>query len=176
MYEIGSLIFYGSTGVCLVEGVKQMKSISGSGNVLYYVLRPLSGGDIIYSPALNPKVFMRPVLSKETALALFSVTAKELETRAAELENTAIKTSAELGRLVLSTHNAFDLLVMVYTLRQRKKELAERRRHLGQVDEHFLAKGEALLFGELSVVLSMEKETVASLLAEKGLLPGFIEK
>ena len=72
MYQTGDLLIYGSTGVCrvlsidrrqdYVDGIKQDK--------LYYRLKPLHQGGVIYTPVDNSKVVMRPVISREEAEAL----------------------------------------------------------------------------------------------------------
>ena len=72
MYQTGDLLIYGSTGVCrvlsidrrqdYVDGIKQDK--------LYYQLKPLHQGGVIYTPVDNSKVVMRPVISREEAEAL----------------------------------------------------------------------------------------------------------
>lgn len=66
MYQTGDLLIYGSTGVCrvlsidrrqdYVDGIKQDK--------LYYRLKPLHQGGVIYTPVDNSKVVMRPVISR----------------------------------------------------------------------------------------------------------------
>ena len=65
MYQIGQYIIYGSTGVCKVESLVE-KSPHG----LYYVLKPLYESGTIYTPAEHPKVFMRPVISRDEAEAV----------------------------------------------------------------------------------------------------------
>ena len=65
MYQIGQYIIYGSTGVCRVEGVVEKPPLG-----LYYVLSPLYESGTIYTPAEHPKVFMRPVISRDEAEAL----------------------------------------------------------------------------------------------------------
>ena len=63
MFEIGSRIMYGNTGVCEVEGYATPDLPGIPRGTPYYRLRPLFQSGPIYCPVEQPKVFMRPVMS-----------------------------------------------------------------------------------------------------------------
>ena len=66
MFEPGSLIVYGNSGICRVEGVSMKQQLSGGGQAMYYTLTPLFGSGTVYTP-VDTKVFMRPVITGEEA-------------------------------------------------------------------------------------------------------------
>ena len=65
MYQVGAWIVYGGAGVCRVAGVEPL----GNGQ-LYYRLEPLYQTCKIFTPVDNPKVIMRPLVSRREAEAL----------------------------------------------------------------------------------------------------------
>ena len=65
MYSVGEKIIYGENGVCIVEKIAPL-SMSGSGDKMYYYLRPIVGTGDYYAP-VDTGVFMRPVIGKKEA-------------------------------------------------------------------------------------------------------------
>ena len=72
MFQPGELLVYGSTGVCQVLSIDQRQDyVNGvKQSRLYYQLKPLYQGGVIYTPVDNDKVVMRPVISREDAETL----------------------------------------------------------------------------------------------------------
>ena len=66
MFQPGELLVYGSTGVCQVLSIDQRQDyVNGvKQSRLYYQLKPLYQGGVIYTPVDNDKVVMRPVISR----------------------------------------------------------------------------------------------------------------
>ena len=71
MFQLGDLVVYHTTGVCRVEAVTTPNMSGADRNKLYYQLKPLQQDGVIYCPVDNPKVRIRPVISREEALANF---------------------------------------------------------------------------------------------------------
>ena len=69
MYEIGQLIVYGNEGVCRVEEIGTPKISGVDKHRDYYTLAPIYREGKVFTP-VDSKVFMRPVISREEALAL----------------------------------------------------------------------------------------------------------
>ena len=70
MFNKGDKVFYGQTGVCVVEEVSE-KALTKNLKRLYYTLRPIyQHNNIIYAPALSDKVFIRKIISKAEAQRL----------------------------------------------------------------------------------------------------------
>lgn len=152
MYQIGQYIVYGNTGVCRVEGLLEKPPLG-----LYYVLKPLYESGTIYTPAENPKVFMRPVISRDEAEALID----QIPQIVAQPDRT--KNLQELRdhyRTATCSHNCADLIQLTMSIYAKKKEQEERGRRFGQVDERFMKQAENILFGEFSVALGIPREEV----------------
>lgn len=67
-------LVYGSTGVCRVLSIDRRQERVGSirQERLYYQLKPIYQGGLIYTPVDNDKVSMRPIISRQEAEDLIS--------------------------------------------------------------------------------------------------------
>ena len=67
MFQAGDLLVYGSTGVCRVLSIDRRQERVGSirQERLYYQLKPIYQGGLIYTPVDNDKVSMRPIISRQ---------------------------------------------------------------------------------------------------------------
>lgn len=74
MFAKGTKIMYGNTGVCEVMDYATPDLPGMPRGTKYYVLRPLFQSGTIYCPVEQPKVFMRPVMSREEAEELVALT------------------------------------------------------------------------------------------------------
>jgi len=74
MFQAGDLLVYGSTGVCRVLSIDRRQERVGSirQERLYYQLKPIYQGGLIYTPVDNDKVSMRPIISRQEAEDLIS--------------------------------------------------------------------------------------------------------
>ena len=159
MFEAGDLVVYGSNGPCRVEAVGPMPGADG----LYYTIRPMFSDCVIRTP-VSTKVPMRPVLSREEALALIDaipeMTAEVYHSRSAAL-------LAEHYSESLRTQRCADLVELTMSIYRKKKQAEEEKRKFGQVDERFMKRGEELLFGELSVALEIPPDSVQAFIEER---------
>src|SRR5690554_4768253 len=76
MFKIGDLIIYGHTSVCRVKDITTLNlplMADEDRERLYYILEPLYEDSTIYTPVDNPKVFMRPIISRERAEELIDL-------------------------------------------------------------------------------------------------------
>ena len=74
MFQAGDLLVYGTTGVCRVLSIDRRQERVGSTRQerLYYQLKPIYQGGLIYTPVDNDKVSMRPIISRQEAEDLIS--------------------------------------------------------------------------------------------------------
>lgn len=159
MYQIGQYIIYGSTGVCKVESLVE-KPPHG----LYYVLKPLYESGTIYTPAEHPKVFMRPVISRDEAEALID----QIPQVVAQPDRTKnLQELREHYRIATCSHNCADLIRLTMSIYAKKKEQEQRGRRFGQVDERFMKQAESILFGEFAVALGIPKEEVHAYISRR---------
>ena len=69
MYQVGEKIIYGSNGVCLIEEIKMIMAPKSDEEKAYYIIKPMFQECRISVP-VDTKMFMRPIISEEEALAL----------------------------------------------------------------------------------------------------------
>ncbi len=161
MFAVGELIFYGNEGVCRVEaiGVPPLPGVPGGRE--YYTLCPLYREEKIYIP-VDTQVFMRPVISREEALALIAripcLTAQVCEERNPRLRS-------EQYRASLRTHDCDDLVRLIKSVHGKQRAASQRGKKLGQAEEQFGKRAEELLHGELAVALGIEKDAVPAFIA-----------
>ena len=157
MYSVGDVVVYGSHGPCRVEAVGPVQGAAG----LCYTLRPLFTDCVISTP-VEGKVPMRPVLSREEALALID----SIPRRVPEVfhSRSAILMAEHYGA-ALRTQECGDLVDLTMSI-YRKRETAEKRR-LGAVDERYMKRAEELLFWELSVALDIPPDQVQPFIEER---------
>ena len=67
MFQAGDLLVYGITGVCRVLSIDRRQERVGSTRQerLYYQLKPIYQGGLIYTPVDTDKVSMRPIISRK---------------------------------------------------------------------------------------------------------------
>ncbi len=157
MYEVGSFLFYGTTGVCRVEEICLSPFDKGDTRK-YYVLKPLSrvGDSTIYTPVDEAETRIRPLIS---------------DTDAAEI----LKTGATLGplsvptdkqrrdtyRVALQSRDPREYARLLNTVRVRRAEAQSSKRHLPDMDVDFEARAANGLYTELAVVLGKTHDEIA---------------
>ncbi len=165
MYQAGDIVIYGMTGACRVEEVSPMARPGVGRNQLYYTLMPLYQRQCtIHTPVDNPKVAMRPAISKEEAERLVdlipSIQVKPYHSRA----NNDL---TEHYNATLKSHDCTDLLELTMSIYAKKQEAEGSKRKFGVVDERYLRQAEELLFGELAVALELHREEVPAYIAAR---------
>ena len=91
MFNKGDRIFYGQTGVCVVEDISE-KVLTKNHKRLYYTLKPLyQQNNIIYAPVESEKVFMREIISVDEAKKLIQTVPDIYEKRLTEKESPIIR-------------------------------------------------------------------------------------
>ena len=139
MYEIGQLIVYGNEGVCRVEEIGTPKISGVDKHRDYYTLAPIYREGKVFTP-VDSKVFMRPVITREEALALID----RIPQMTAEVyENSNLRFLNEHYQQCIQNYTCADLLQLI-------KDVRAKRRH-----------------GELAVALNMTREQVPQFIADE---------
>lgn len=156
VFAVGELIAYGNTGVCRVEKLEQDKTGTR------YVLRPLYQSCVITLPVESKKIFMRPLISKDEALALID----SIPSVSAEpYHNKVMRQLIEHYEDALKNYTCAGLVEVVSSIYAKKKQLEQERRKFGSIDERYLKRAESLLFGELAAVLDLPRDGVRGFIA-----------
>lgn len=164
MYQIGELILYGGTGVCRVTGIEAKRFSRTEPEKLYYVLKPLYSAGTITTPVENGKVFTRPVISHDEALALID-TIPSIHAEA--YHNPNLQQLENHYRTEMESHDCRDLLRLTMSTYQKKIEREQAKLKFGAVDRRYMERAESLLFGELAVALDIAKENVQSFIEDR---------
>lgn len=156
MYQIGELIVYGAEGVCRVESVGPLEMRGAQKGVEYYTLSPLYREGKIFTP-VDTTVYTRPVMTKEEARELIAL----MPTIPEEVyENSNPRLLNEHYQVFLKSYDCVELVRLIRAIYAKGRGVAERGRHLGQVDERSMKRAEEMLHGELAAALDMPVENV----------------
>ena len=162
MFEKDQLIMCGGHGVCRVVDV--------TGNPIdvldkvrkYYVLEPVfEKGSTVYTPVDNDKVIMRRIMNKEEAEELVGNITKINTVWIQEEKNREQK-----YKEAIRTYDCQSLVQIIKTLYLRKQDRLKEGKKVLSSDEQYLRKAEELLYGEMSLALSIPKEEVGRYIKE----------
>ena len=163
MYKIGSIVVYGTEGLCKICDITERTF--GKETSEYYVLSPLSNeAETVFVPKNNEKVLkrMRSILSKQRASELLEAAPSEY---GEWVEND--RERQQLYKQILLCGSSEDLLMMTRALYLHQIELLERGKKLHAADERFLKDAEKMLFEELAYVYNITVAEVLPLITRK---------
>ncbi|MDR0886241.1 MAG: CarD family transcriptional regulator [Clostridiales Family XIII bacterium] len=159
MYEIGDMVIYGTTGVCTIEDIKEMKPPLGGDPKLSYVLKPVYNSCMIYAPIEGGNVAIRDVISKDEAIKLIDSFAT-LESEAMTAETTHALASQYKEKIFSnSCEELIELTMSIYTKKKGGKH--------GATDKRFMKQAEELLYGEFAIALGIGKKEVPNYIQER---------
>lgn len=156
MLKIGETIQYSGNGVCVVDDIRDMDF--GSGNVKYYVLRPVSSGyNTFYIPVDNEKMLskIRKVLTLDE---VNDIIGSMPESDAQWIENDQLR--KEQYKKIIGSGDCREIVKVIKAIHFHKESLKEQGRKLHMVDEFMLKDAENLLYDEFAAVLNIEKDEV----------------
>lgn len=160
MYQAGDMIIYGNTGVCRVAAVGLLDMRGVDPGKLFYTLVPLYESGTIYAPVDVPTV-IRPVLNKEEALALIDE-APAIEPKPGGAPQQSIREVEMTYRDMLASCDCADLFQLIRTIYAKGVAALKHNRTLGQIDQRYMKRAQAMLEGELAVALDMPLEEVGA--------------
>jgi len=164
MFQAGELVVYSTTGVCRVEAITKPNLSGADRNREYYQLKPLQQDGVIYCPVDNPKVSIRPVISREEAEKLIDL----IPTMEAEAcRAPTLQALAQHYQEAVRSHNCKDLIEMMMSIYAKRRQAEAQKRRLGMVDERYMKQAERLLHGEFSAALGIPFEEVGDYIAKR---------
>lgn len=161
-FAIGDLIIYGETGVCCVADIVEKEFPDG--NKRCYKLQPLYQSCMIFTPADNEAVFMRPIITREEADALIS---NVCNVTPAVFTAVSTRELSDKYDAVIKLHDCNKLVAMTKAIYEKRARLIALKKKLSAVDERYMKRAEDLLFGELAAALGIEKTEVRGCIEEK---------
>ena len=154
MFEKGEYVVYGSKGVCRIQEISHVDIPGVDQKRLYYIMHPVqNSGQTLYLPTDSTKAVIRRVMTKEEANRLIHdiPSIKKLEVANDKQQGCS-------GR---------DWISILKTLNQRKEDRLAAGKKITALDERYLRVTEQELYGELSVVLGIEKENMHDYIQEQ---------
>ena len=168
MYKAGDEIVYGNLGVCSVVEVAQREMPGMEGKRWYYTLEPRFEYQLrIYAPADNPKVRMRPVVTRAQAQRLLDGL-PSLRTAARSEEPEALVAGLEKSLALEGCSDLIELALFACAPRQLTPEY---RRRIGLADRTAAKQGQQRLLQELSVALELPAASVREALDRRPAAP-----
>ena len=163
MYQIGEKIIYGSNGVCVIEGFKNLEVPHTMEEKVYYIIKPMFQECRISAP-VDTKMFMRPIISVDEAQSLIDGLA---DLDAQPYFNNALRQLQDYYEKRIATHDCNELASMLVALYRKREQMLSQKRKFGAIDERYMKRAEDLLFGELSVVLDTTKAEIRQMVNDK---------
>jgi len=164
MFQAGDLVVYGTTGVCRVESIDRPNMTGADRHKEYYRLKPFYQDGVIYTPVDNPKVFIRPVISREEAERLIDLIPS---IRAEAYRAPTLQALAQHYQTVVHSHSCQDLIELMMSIYAKQKQAESLNRRLGMVDERYRKQAERLLYGELAVALETPFDDVQAYIGQR---------
>ena len=163
MFQVGDRVIYGGNGVCTIEEIKMIEVPRTDELKAYYIIKPYYQECRISVPT-DTKMFMRHIISPEEAVALLE---HIHEVQSTPYYNSALRQLQDYYERKMSSHSCADLVEMILSLYQKRREMAAQKRKFGAIDERYMKRAEDLLFGELAVVLEQDKHEIRAMFTEK---------
>lgn len=162
MFQVNDVVIYGQHGVCKIMKIGTLEMPMADKKKLYYTLKPVYHRDSsVYAPVENCRIVMRPVISKEKAEMLIR--------HIPEIETVWIvneKAREVQFKEALQTCDCEELVKIIKTLYQRKRQRLEKGKKVTVVDEKYFRQAEDKLYEELAFALDMEKNKIGQYIAE----------
>ena len=156
MFEKGEYVVYGSKGVCKIQDISHVDIPGVDQKRLYYIMHPVQNSEqTLYMPTDSTKAIIRRVMTKEEAKRLIHdiPTIENLEVPNEKQREASYKQALHGCR-------GRDWISILKTLHQRKEERLAAGKKITALDERYMRVAEQELYGELSIVLGIEKENM----------------
>lgn len=159
MFSVGEKIIYGENGVCTVEQIAPLPMSGAARNKLYYHLSPYVGSGRYYAP-VDSGAFMRPVMSRDEALALID-SIPDIEP--AVCNDSRFNHVDAFYKELFKQHSSEALVAVIKGLRCR---MAERKTKSSRA-EATMKRAKDILHGELAVALEIELRDVEAYIEQR---------
>ncbi|MGI6469280.1 MAG: transcriptional regulator [Syntrophomonadaceae bacterium] len=161
MFKINDYVMYGLVGACQITDIGK-DEYARDKQTSYYVLRPVFDDNMtIKIPVDSPRLAMRPVISREAALALIA-SLPEQETAWTDDEkqrNAVFKNALRSGK----PEDWVRLIKSVYLEKEARARVGKK---IGKTEEGLMNTAEKLLNQELAVALNISPDNVSSYILE----------
>ena len=157
-YDKGQMIVYGTSGICIIDDIINMRITSDSKPEKYYVLHQKRDDQSkVFVPVNNEHLTskMRVLMEKDEIIGMLKGAKQDV------MEwDTDRRARADMFRDILVNGVGHDLLRMVVCLYERKKELFKDGKKLPVTDNNTLKSAVKLLEEEVAFVMGISEDEV----------------
>ena len=162
MYSIGQYVSCGNKGVCTIENVTTLDISGVDKEKMYYILKPCYvAASTVYVPVDSPATSMRPILTKEEAQELIAMIP---DIPMLTIENE--KFVEQDYKAALKTNRCEEWVKIIKTIYARKQKRLQAGRKETAADGKYFKIAEDNLYGELAIVLAMQRNEVFEYISE----------
>ncbi len=162
MFEVGDYVVYGNKGVCQIKSVGPIDLPGVDKDRMYYTMSQVYlRGSTIFTPVDSDRKALRRVLTKSEA--------KKLIAGIKDIKPQWVKDDKERDKLftdILRTADCKELCSMIISLYHRKEERIAGGKKATSTDERYFHAAEDILYGELGIVLGMDRDKVRDCVME----------
>lgn len=169
MFSIGDLIVYGGEGVCRVDYVGPADLPGADKEKLYYRLAPLTRNGQVLTP-VDTHVLIRPIMSEEQARSLLAQL-PDLEPE--EPPAHGMRAAKEHYHTVVMSYDCQRMARLIKAVYRKRHWAIQHGKKVSQLDERYLKRAEDEFYGELSVVLHLERKELENYIL--GIYPNWPE-
>ena len=163
MFEIGSLVVYGSGGVYRIDDIRN-EDFSGSTRK-YYVMSGIDSASTTVFVPIDSELLtarMKPLATKEEIDGLIA----DMPIEALDWP-TDTKARNEKFRNIIENGDRAELLRLMRTVYLKKQELTAAGRRLYATDENNFKRAEKMILDEFSAVLGVDGDEVIKMIADR---------
>ena len=163
MFEIGSYVVYGSTGICKIEDINTLDMPGATSDRLYYIMSSIrNNGNRVFLPVDNTKVVLRPVMDEKSANELIG----RIE-NIPEIVADNDKVREEQYKEFSKGCDCEKWVAIIKTVTTRKKERFAQGKKVTATDERYFRLAGEHLYSELAFVLGKEITEIETLINNK---------
>lgn len=163
MLKKDSYVIYGGNGVCRVTDIR--KETMFKTTQTYYILESVNdSGSTIYVPVDNEALLtrMRKIPDRDEILKMLDA----LKTKVIPWERDN-RLRAEQFNRILDRCDQRELLALIRTIREKRRELAAENKKLSESDDSAMKRAEKIINGEFGFALSIPPAEVPAFIKER---------
>ena len=162
MFSIGQYVSCGNKGVCTIENVTTLDISGVDKKKMYYILKPYyMAASTVYVPVDSSATSIRPILTREEA--------QELLEEIPDIPMLSIQNEKLIEqdyKNAMKTNRCEEWISIIKTIYARKQKRLQAGRKETAVDGRYFKLAEDNLYGELAIVLGMQRSEVCEYISE----------
>ena len=163
MFEIGTYVVYGNTGICRIEDITTLDIPGTDKERLYYVMSPIhEQGSRDYLPVDNTRVVLREVIAPKEALELI-----DRIPRIEELDIGNEKLREDKYKEMARKSDCESWISIIKTVYLRRQERASQGKKITATDEQYYRLAVEHLYCELGFALDKNPDEIEQFITDR---------